>query len=67
MASGGRNFFPEEILDILDQSDDFDDEPMMDRSDDEFEDISSLLWFLYIDVTKSLTSNRGLLESRSMF
>ena len=41
MASGGRNISPEEIHDILDQSDDFDDEPMMDRSDDEFEDISS--------------------------
>ena len=41
MASGGRTFSPEEIHDILDQSDDFDDEPMMDGSDDEFEDISS--------------------------
>ena len=26
MASGGRTFSPEEIHDILDQSDDFDDE-----------------------------------------
>ena len=41
MASGGRTFSPEDIHDILDQSDDFDDEPMMDGSDDEFEDISS--------------------------
>ena len=43
MASGNRGFFVHEVLDILDNSVDgectIDDEPVMEGSDDEFDDI----------------------------
>ena len=41
MASGSKTFSVHQVHDILDNSADFDDEPIMDGSDDEFEDISN--------------------------
>ena len=41
MVSGSKTFSVHQVYDILDSSEDFDDEPIMDGSDDEFEDISN--------------------------